>query len=70
MSHLAMDTGCDKAKLGRWTWARYRGKNGKVLRCVSIYRPVPNATGASSIWDQHNRYLLSQNDDQDLQAAL
>ena len=22
ISHFAMGTGCDKAKLGRWTWAR------------------------------------------------
>jgi len=65
-----MGTGCDKAKLGRWTWARYRGKNGMVLRCVSVYRPVPNSTGASSVWNQHKRYLLSQNDDRDPQVAF
>ena len=70
MAHLAMGTGCDKAKLGRWTWARYRGKNGMVLRCVSIYRPVSNSSGASSVWSQHKRYLLSQNDDRDPQVAF
>jgi len=41
MSHFAMGTGCDKAKLDRWTWARYRGKNGMVLHCVSVYRQFP-----------------------------
>jgi len=70
MSHLAMGTGCDKAKLGRWTWAQYRGKNGMVLHCVSVYRPVPNSTGASSVWNQHKHYLLSQNDDRDPQVAF
>jgi len=65
-----MGTGCDKAKLGRWTWARYRGKNDMVLCCVSVYCPVPNSTGASSVWNQHKCYLLSQNDDRDPQVAF
>jgi len=65
-----MGTGCDKAKLGRWTWAQCRGKNNMVLRCVSVCCPVPNATGASSVWNQHKRYLLSQNDDRDPQVAF
>jgi len=55
---------------GRWTWARCRSKCGMALRCVSVYRPVPNSTGASSVWNQHKRYLLSQNDDRDPQVAF
>ena len=70
MAHLAMGTGCDKAKLGRWTWARYRGKRGAVLRCVSIYRPVPNHDGPSSVWSQQKNYFESQNDDRDPQDAF
>ena len=70
MSHLAMGTGCDKAKLGRWTWARYHGKNGMMLCCVSMYHPVPNWMGDVSVWSQHKRYFLNKNDDQDPQVAF
>jgi hypothetical protein len=31
--------GSDRAKLGRWTWARYQGKQDIMLRCVSINLP-------------------------------
>jgi hypothetical protein len=31
IAHFAMGAGQDKAKLGRWTWTRYRGKDGVAL---------------------------------------
>ena len=70
MAHQAMGSGGDKSQLGRWTWARYRGKNGMILRCVSIYRPVPNDSGDASVWSQHKRHFLNKNDDRDPRDAF
>ena len=41
-----------------------------VLRCVSVYRPVLDKANSGSVWNQHKRYLESQNDDRDPQAAF
>ena len=63
LAHFSMGAGSDKAQLGRWTWARYQGKGGVVLRCVSIYQPCANQRGARSVWSQHKQYLQENNDD-------
>ena len=65
-----MGAGSDKAKLGRWTWARYRGKGGVVLRVVSIYQPCQNKTGERSVYAQHKHYLQGQNDDTEPREAF
>ena len=70
ISHFAMGTGCDKAKLGRWTWARYRGKNGMVLRVVSVYRPCDSSGGERTAWSQHKAYFNDNNDDRDPRDAF
>ena len=70
MAHFTMGAGSDKAKLGRWTWARYQGQGGVVLRCVSIYQPCKNEKGVMSVWNQHKQYLQAQNDDRDPRAAF
>ena len=70
ISFYSMGTGGDKAELGRWTWARYRGKQGVVLRVVSIYQPCRNQTGALSVYAQHKNYLQGNNDDRDPRIAF
>ncbi|CAB9522814.1 unknown protein [Seminavis robusta] len=70
LSHYSMGAGSDKAQLGRWTWARYRGKDNIVLRCVSIYQPCENKSEATSVWSQHRRYLQEHNDDRDPRTAF
>jgi exonuclease III len=42
LKHYAMGAGGDTTGLGRWTWARIRGKGGMVLRVASIYCPCKN----------------------------
>jgi len=71
LAHYSMGAGQDKKKLGRWTWSRYRGKQGQVLRVVSLYRPNPNsAQGELTVWAQQKQYLLSINDDRDPRDAF
>ena len=70
MSFYSMGAGTDKLGLGRWTWARYRGKGGVVLRVVSIYQPCKNKYGAQSVYAQHKNYLQTKNDDRDPRTAF
>ncbi len=62
ISHYAMGIGRDPRKLGRWIWARYRGKNGQVLRVVSFYRPC-KSNGETTTYAQQKEYLQSNNSD-------
>jgi hypothetical protein len=64
LAHFSMGAGNDKKRLGRWTWTRYRGKDGMVLRLISIYRPVEHSNdNQKGVGRQHKRYLQSINDD-------
>jgi hypothetical protein len=56
--------GSDTAKLGRWTWARYQGKNNTILRCVSVYRPCASV-GENTVNQQQHKYFQSINGDRD-----
>jgi exonuclease III len=69
ISHYSAGAGSDKAKLGRWTWARYRGKNEIMLRCVTFYHPN-NSFGALTVASQHRQYFQTQNDDRDPRVAF
>ncbi len=31
VAHRAIEKGCDKSNLGRWTWTRYKGKGNQTL---------------------------------------
>jgi len=62
LSHRAQRPGDDKAGLGRWCWARLRGKDNKHLRVVSVYRPCPS-NGPLSTYQQQVRYWSAQNND-------
>ena len=73
LKHYSMGAGVDASGLGRWTWARYRGHNGVVLRVVSVYRPTPpnpNQPGTLSVHAQQRIHFQSRNDDRDPRAAF
>ena len=63
MAHHGNGAGSNKAQLGRWTWARYTGKDGVVLRCVSVYRPCNDGEGSLTVAAQHREYFSSKGQD-------
>ncbi len=54
-----MEWGTDKSVLGRWSWIRLRGSNGRTFRFATVYRPV-TSNGAASAYQQHRQILLEQ----------
>jgi exonuclease III len=70
IKHYTMGTGGDPTGLGRWTWARIRGKCGMVLRYVSVYCPCENKTGKIAVWTQQKTYFQIHNDDRDPRRAF
>ena len=58
-----LDEGQDSLKLGRWSWVRYEGKKGRILRIITAYRPTKNITGGGSnkVYIQHLRYFEKEN---------
>ena len=49
---------------------RYKGKGGMHLRVVGAYRPNPKGEGDNTVYVQHQRYLLKQQDNRDSQLAF
>jgi hypothetical protein len=37
-THLVIDTGSDATGRGRWSYITYRGKGGKILTYITVYR--------------------------------
>lgn len=70
LSHFSMGSGKDPSNLGRWCWGRYRGKDGVVLRVVSVYRPCHNPKGKTSVGTQQKRHMQEVNDDRDPRTAF
>ena len=60
-----MGSGRDMTGLGRWTWTKYRGRNGIVTRVVCSYRPcAPTGTDKIfSVYAQQQRFFDEQLDD-------
>jgi endonuclease/exonuclease/phosphatase family metal-dependent hydrolase len=56
----ATERGEDPEGLGRWTWHRLQGKQGRTLRVVTAYRPVLNREGLKSVWSQQRTYWLEK----------
>jgi hypothetical protein len=52
-SKIATSGGDDQ---GRWTWQVLRGKDQRIIRVVSAYRPVKNEINAGSAWNQQQTY--------------
>jgi hypothetical protein len=44
--------GADPKGLGRWVWHSMRGKNQRIVRIISAYRPVCNEVNIGSTWNQ------------------
>jgi len=55
LSHRAQRPGDNTVGLGRWCWARLRGKNNRFLRVASVYRPCPG-NGPLSTYQQQIRF--------------
>jgi len=53
--HRAGRPGDDKVGLGRWCWARLRGKTNTTIRIVAVYRPC-FSTGPLSTYQQQLRH--------------
>ena len=69
LAHHSAGAGGDNEKLGRWAWARYMGKDGIRLRCVSVYRPCEGGTGTETVSAQQRQYFLSKNEDKEPRQA-
>ena len=56
-------TGNDPRNLGRWSWFKFHGSDGIVVRVVSVYIPCKNLdpTQSGSVYAQHRRYYLRKN---------
>ena len=50
------EQGNDFRNLGRWVWQKYRGKNNKILRVVTAYRPNPSC-GPYTVYAQHRAHF-------------
>ena len=71
LSHCAILSGCDPTGLGRWVWTRYQGRNSSYLRIITGYRPNPDTSDSpSTVFSQHQRFLLANNDDRDPRLAF
>jgi hypothetical protein len=57
-----MGSGRDATGLGRWTWTRFRGRNGITTRIICAYRPcIPaGANKVCSVYAQHQRFFDEQ----------
>jgi hypothetical protein len=60
MADRATERGEDTTGLGRWTWQRLQGKQGRFLRVVTAYRPVVNKEGMRSVWSQQRAYWIEK----------
>ena len=69
MAHQFMQKGSDSTGLGRWSWQRFRGRNGMALRIVSAYCPQASG-GINSVPGQHQLYLNKHDDDRTPRAAF
>jgi hypothetical protein len=60
-----MSSGRDATGLGRWTWTRFRGRNGIITRIICAYRPcIPTGTNkVYFVYAQHQRFFDEQRDD-------
>ena len=39
LAYRIMGKGIDMSNLGRWSWTKFQGKGGRVLKIVTAYRP-------------------------------
>jgi len=71
LSHQIMKTDEDPTGLGRWIWARFRGRDGITLRIVCACRPVQDTTAnPGTVYSQQETHFLRQGQHQDPRHAL
>jgi hypothetical protein len=61
--HRIHKTGEDPTNLGRWVWQSFRGKEGKILRVITAYRPCKSANGVTTVMNQHKVYFMNKDND-------
>ena len=69
LAYKVVEKGEDATLLGRWAWTRYQGKNNRMLRVATVYRPCKNG-GSSSAYVQQLRWLAKENLDREPREAL
>lgn len=69
VTHRVIASFKDPTGLGRWCWMRFQGRNGIRVRIISVYRPC-NAPGATTTYQQQNRYLRKHDSDFEPGEAL
>ena len=62
-------SGCDPSGLGRWIWTRFVGKNGRMLRVFTAYRPCISK-GSNSCYVQQVRHFVQNTENCDPREAL
>jgi len=70
VSRFAMGSGCNTAKLGRWTWSQFRGEGGVVLRAASVCQTCASSGGERTVWSQHKACFNNHNNDWDPRDAF
>ena len=46
------ESGEDSEGLARWTWMKFEGRTDTKTAIIQVYRPIYNATGAGSVYQQ------------------
>ena len=69
VTHRVIETGKDPTGLGRWCWMRLQGRNGIRVRIITVYRPC-DTPGATTVFQQQNRYLRRHNSKSEPREAL
>ena len=61
LTSVTAEMGTDDTGLGRWCWARFRGKDNHTTRVISAYQPCrANKRKLRSVYEQHRRYFRSK----------
>jgi hypothetical protein len=56
--HRIVEQGRDETGLGRWAWIKLQGRQGTMVRIVTVYRPC-DSPGPETVNQQHQRYLTT-----------
>jgi hypothetical protein len=61
----------DPSGLGRWVWQKYMGKDQRVLRVITAYRPIKTAAASLyTVYRQHWAHYKSLGTERDPRAAI
>jgi hypothetical protein len=57
IAHRVVEKRYDNTQLCRWSWTKFRGKNGHILTIITAYRPNPPSAGVMGVYAQHNKFF-------------